>query len=57
LDQDSSKANVNVPITITKENALKAIPEVIAESPNKQGDRKLYKSADSKQAKASKENS
>jgi hypothetical protein len=33
------------------------IPEIIAESPSKQEGRRMYKSADSKQAPRSKENS
>ncbi len=55
-DHDSSKVNVNVPITV-QTKSLKEIPEVISESPNKQGERKLYKSADAKQNRFTSENS
>ncbi len=53
--EGSANANGSVPIS-NQPDSLKQIPEVIAESPSKQGERKMYKSADAKQFR-SKENS
>jgi hypothetical protein len=57
LDQHSANSsNVTVPIS-NQPGSLRQIPEVIAESPSKQAERRLYMSADSKQQPRSKENS